>query len=392
VKVVLAAIRYPPAPGGAETHVQAIAAGLARRGHDVVVHTSDLLTEYPFERRADLPGEADGVRIVRHRAVRVAGAWTVMPGLHRAFLSDARGADVLHAHSYGYHQTVVAARVARRLGKPLVLTPHYHPPWSMEGGAGRRGLRSVFDAALGARVVRTAAVLVAVSRGELDEMSRRLPVRRERVAVIPNGFEAERYRERPDGAAFRKRFDLPGRAPLVVYAGRLASNKGLPTLIDAFARVRSDARLVLAGQDQGWRARLEAQARARGVLERVTFTAHLDAPTYRAALAAADVFALLSEWEAFGIVLLEAAASGAPSVATRVGGTSDVVLDGETGYLVPYGDPAAAADAIGRLLDDEPLRSRMGAAARARALAAPSWDDVVDRTLDVYASVLGRRS
>jgi len=387
LKIVLAAIRYPPSPGGAETHVAALAKRYHARGHDVVVHTSDLFTEYPFERRATLPDKVDGVRVVRHRARRLARAWTTMPSMPRALRADARDADVVHAHSYGYYQTVVAAREAKRAKRPFVFTPHFHPPWSMEGGAWRRLLRGAYDPLLGQRVVDAADRVIAVSSGELAEMRKHLRV--PEAVVIPNGFDAERYQEVPDGAPFRARFAL-GDAPVVLFAGRLASNKGLPTLLDAFAKLRDErARLVLAGQDQGWRPKLEARARALGVAERVQFAGHLDDASYRSALAAADVLALPSEWEAFGIVLAEAMACETPCVATRVGGAPDVVADGETGYLVPYGDAPALAEALARVLDDPARAARMGAAGRTRALREYAWDAVAERTLALYRELAG---
>ncbi|MFA5861223.1 MAG: glycosyltransferase family 4 protein [Candidatus Thermoplasmatota archaeon] len=386
-KVVLAAIRYPPAPGGAETHVAALAEGLAKRGHDVVVHTSDLFTEYPFERRSSLPDKVNGIPVVRHRAVRVGGAWTTMPSMGKALRAAANEADIIHAHSYGYYQTVVASREAKRAGKPFVFTPHFHPPWSMEGGAWRRALRSLYDPWLGQRVVDAASRVIAVSSGELEEM--RVHLRVPNAVVIPNGFHAAHYASVPDGAPFRARFGL-GDSPVVLFAGRLASNKGLITLLDAFARLRGDARLVLAGQDQGWRARLEEQARGLGIRERVTFTGHLDDGAYRSALSAADVLALPSEWEAFGIVLAEAMACGTPCVGTRVGGAPDVIVDEETGFLVPYGDAVALAKAFERILCDDALAARMGHAGRARAMQSYSWDAVVERTIALYAEV-GRR-
>ena len=382
MRVLLAAIRYPPAPGGAETHVQALAEGLARRGHEVVVHASDLHTEYPFVRR-ELPAEVNGVRVVRHRARRLLNAWTAMPTMPRALAKEEY--DLIHAHSYGYFQTVAAARSAAQKRRPFVFTPHFHPPWSMEGGAGRRGLRAAFDPTLGQYVVSRAARLIGVSSGEIAVMQRHLRLDASRVRVIPNGFHAERFRPPPDGARFRAAFGL-GDAPLVLFAGRLASNKGLPHLVRAWERVAPEqprARLVLAGEDQGWRGRLEAMTTLP-----LTFTGHLDEPTYRSALAAADLLVLPSEWEAFGIVLAEAAACGTPAIATRVGGAPDVVQDGVTGRLVEYGDVDALARAMRELLEDPALRARMGEAARARAFAGFAWDAVVERTEALYREFL----
>lgn len=381
VKIVLASVRYPPAPGGAETHVQALAEGLAARGHDVVVHTSDLYTEYPFVRR-ELPAVVNGVRVVRHRARRLANAWTIMPSMPRALREER--ADLFHAHSYGYYHTVVAARAAARAAR-FVFTPHFHPPWSMEGGAGRRGLRALFDPTLGQYVVSRADRLIGVSSGEIAVMQRHLRLRAERVRIIPNGFHGSRFVPTPDGEPFRRGFGL-GDAPLVLFAGRLASNKGLVPLVAAWELVAKEhprARLVLAGEDQGWRAKLEAMS---GVP--LLFTGHLDEATYRSALAAADVLVLPSEWEAFGIVLAEAAACGTPAVATRVGGAPDVVQDGVTGRLVEYGDASGLARALSELLADPAMRRRMGEAAKARAFAEYSWEAVVERTEQVYRELL----
>lgn len=378
MKVVLACVRYPPSPGGAETHVAALAEGLVKKGHDVVVHTSDLHTEYPFVRR-ELPTLVDGVRVVRHRARRLANAWTIMPSMPRALAAE--DADILHAHSYGYYHTVAAARVAARTKTPFVLTPHFHPPWSMEGGRARRALRGVFDPTLGQYVVSRAQRVIGVSSGEMGVMQRYARLDASKVTIIPNGFHAEKFRPTPDGATFRARFDL-GEAPVVLFAGRLASNKGLPQLVEAFEAVQKahpDARFVLAGEDQGWKARLAALARVP-----LLFTGHLDDETYRSALAAADLLVLPSEWEAFGIVLAEAMACGTPVVATRVGGAPDVVQDGVTGKLVEYGDVRALAGAMDALLADPSMRRRMGAAGQARAFAEYSWDAVVERTIRLY--------
>lgn len=386
MKVALAAIRYPPAPGGAETHVAALADGLVKRGHDVVVHTSDLFTEYPFARR-ELPTEINGVRIVRHKAQRWLGSWTAMPSMDKA-LRDER-ADILHAHSYGYYQTVSAARVARRAGSPFVFTPHFHPPWSMEGGALRRALRGVFDPMVGQPVVNAADRVVFVSSGERAEMKRHLRVPDERSVVIPNGFYPERFDPIPKGALFRDRYKIGASERLVVFAGRLASNKGLTVLVDAFSQLEAkNTRLVLAGEDQGWSQRLVEQATRLGVADRLVFTGHLDDATYRSCLAASDVFVLPSEWEAFGIVLAEAMACGVPCVATRVGGAPDVVKEGVTGRLVEFGDARALARALDSVLADRLVAFQLGAAGRLRALREFSWSAVVDRTVKLYEELV----
>lgn len=390
MRIVLSSVRYPPAPGGAEDHVAALAEGFVQRGHDVVVHTTDLFKEVPFERR-ELPAEVNGVRVVRHKAFTPGKTfhYTLPKGMLGALKRDAKGADILHTHSYGYFQTFASAMAKRATGTPLVFTPHFHPPWSMEGGRARKVMRSVYDPTFGRFVLKHADRVVAVSTGELDEMGKHLPLDLSRVTVIPNGFHQSRFTPAPSGAAFRDSLGVDATTPLVVFAGRLASNKGLHTLVRAFARLSDErALLVLAGEDQDQRAGLESLAGSLGVSKRLRFTGHLPDALYASSLAAADVFALPSEWEAFGIVLAQAMACGTPCVATRVGGAPDVVGDGATGLLVPYGDDKALASALARLLGDAGMRARMGEAGRERAFAEFSWDRVVDRTLALYEELL----
>ncbi len=405
MRVLELAVRYPPAPGGAETHVAAVAEGLQARGHDVEVWTSDLFKEVPFVRDKDLPTRVNGVKVRRFPAWTPGGEahYVVLRGLERALLARARDFDVIHAHSYGYHQTVAAALARRLKGVPFVFTPHFHPHWSMEGGARRSQLRWVYDRTVSRFVFNAADRVICVSSGEqrlLEEEN--VGLVRERVEVIPNGIHEARYDPVPDGDRFRRAYEVADDAELLVYAGRLASNKGLLGLVRALVHVREthpDARVILAGEDQDQGDHIRALAKELGVPDSVTITGHLPDDLYASALAAADVFVLPSEYEAFGIVLSEAMACRRAVVATRVGGAPEVVggsLDAagvevaEAGVLVPSKDPRALAEGIVRVLDDPALRARLGEAGRARVLARFTWNAVVDRVEGTLASAARR--
>src|SRR5574342_1338734 len=127
-RVIEACVRYPPARGGAETHVHALATRLKARGHDVTVYTSDLKTEFPMERLDGPYAEVDGVPVRRFRARSAPGSfhYVFYPSM-KAMLGEE--ADIYHAHSYGYHHTHLAAPAAKRHGRPCVYTPHFHPPY-----------------------------------------------------------------------------------------------------------------------------------------------------------------------------------------------------------------------------------------------------------------------
>lgn len=178
---------------------------------------------------------------------------------------------------------------------------------------------------------------------------------------------------------YRQRHGLAGKR-VIVSVGRLIPRKGHRTLIEAFPavlRAVPGARLLIVGEGPE-RPALEQLVLRRGLLGAVGFRASADDREVREAVASADVFALTPrndprEPEGFGIVYLEAAALGKPSVATRVGGVPEAVLDGETGFLIQPDAPDATAAALVKLLSDAELRERFGAAARARVARDFRW-------------------
>jgi glycosyltransferase involved in cell wall biosynthesis len=182
------------------------------------------------------------------------------------------------------------------------------------------------------------------------------PVHWHKLAIVRCGVEPARY-----GAAPRDRFGQH-----VLFIGRLAAVKGVPLLLEAFARVRPsypDARLTLVG-DGPDRAALEAQATTLGLTGTARFAGYRSQEEVAALLAEADMLVLPSFAEGLPVVLMEALASRIPVIATQVAAVAELVRDGETGYLVPPGDVESLADRIDRLLADPELCRRMGEAGR----------------------------
>jgi glycosyltransferase involved in cell wall biosynthesis len=224
------------------------------------------------------------------------------------------------------------------------------------------------------------------------------------IGVAYNGFDETIFRPLPPDSALREQF-APEGAPLIVYAGRLVTFKGLDHLLDAVAILNgrrpttddqrptaplaSPIHLLLVGEGPH-RASLERRAAELGIAGCVHFSGarpHADLPRY---YAIADAFAIPStDHETFCISACEAMACERPAVGTTVGGIPEVIRDGETGYLVPPADPAALAERLGALLCDAALRERMGKAGRAWTLEMFTWDGVIARMLACYEQALG---
>lgn len=246
--------------------------------------------------------------------------------------------------------------------------------------------------AMGRRVLREAAGVVAAGQypARMAEKVARcgLP-----TLVVPPGVDAQRFTPLDHEArlATRERLGLPIDVPLVLGVSRLVPRKGFDVVIDAVSQLDS-VHLALAG---GGRDRERLQRRARSLGERAHFLGRVSDDDLPALYASADVFAMACrdrwaglEAEGFGIVFLEAAACGVPSVAGRSGGSHEAVLDGETGYVVEPRDVGAVRDALARLLGDDQLRSRLGAAARRRADQAFSFDVLASRLAPLAAGDL----
>jgi glycosyltransferase involved in cell wall biosynthesis len=189
------------------------------------------------------------------------------------------------------------------------------------------------------------------------------------LAWSPNMCDVELYRSKP--ADTSTAWLAPGERG-VLFVGRLSAPKGIYDLFDAIPRVierHPDARFVLAGvaESDAMEPVIRAEADRRGIAHRITFLGSVEGRDKAAAYATCEMLVVPSWTEAFPLVIPEAMAAGLPVIATAVGAIPDFVTDGEDGFLVPPRDPAALADRISRLLEDEHLRRRIGERVRERA-------------------------
>jgi glycosyltransferase involved in cell wall biosynthesis len=216
-----------------------------------------------------------------------------------------------------------------------------------------------------------------------------------RIVVIHNGVNLTRFSAPAEPDRVRQEFGLDPGVPLVAVASRLSRLKGLEPFLEAAASVSrqsADARFLVIGEaaphDQPYLAELKTLAARLGLGDRVIFTGlRSDVPRL---IAGVNVAVMPSLNEALSNALLESMASGAPVVATRVGGTPEALVDGENGLLVPPGDAAALATAITRLLDAPELAARLGRAARQSIADRFSIERMTASTEDLYRRLLAR--
>ena len=385
MNILQGCVRYPPAPGGAETVVKAYSEGLRDLGHNVEVITTDLYTETPFVRK-EMPKQVNGINVTRHKAFTVSGEahYVLAPGMVQSFLS--KKADVIHTHSYGYFQNHAGWIRERFQSTPWVITPHFHPSWSMWGGSKRKTLREFYDTVVGKGTMETADLITCVSKHERDMLVSEIGLSEDNIKIIYNGINWEDWKVLPDKEIFRSQYPEVS-DKFVLFAGRLATNKGLSDLISAMKEVNQESvDLVIVGADMGLGKDLVKEASEKGV--KMHKLGHIDDATYRSVLASAEMLVLPSEYEAFGIVLLEAAAAETAVIGTNVGGIPEAMSPDKNGLIVEYNDVTNLAKSISNLLEDEKMSREMGSAGRIWAQNF-SWDSIVKELESVYSSIIG---
>lgn len=283
--------------------------------------------------------------------------------------------DVFHLHVGTGRENFDGARAARAAGVPAVVQTQ-HLPWMLSSPGKRppffRGLREVDR-------------LIAVSRAQ-GRTYERIGVPAERISTVPNGVGGRG--PGPGRLAAREALGLDPDQPVVMTVGRLVTMKGHRHLVDSTPDLLAafpDLVVLIAGEGH-LRAQLTEQVASLGVGDCVRLLGHR--PDARQLLDAADVFVLPSLHEGMPLVAMEAMAVSLPIVATRVTGSAEIVVDGETGLLVPAQDEPALGRALATLLADPALRARMGRAGHRRFLERFTRRRMATHTRAVYDRVL----
>lgn len=381
--------------GGPPVKVEALAKGLAQRGHSVTVLTAD----WGFEKRRenDFEGvssrrlpfgwtrDANGVQSIylptwfRYRTL----TWN--PAVGRYCRARLNQFDAVHI--FGLYDLLgpAVARACRKQGIPYVVEPIGMFVPIVRNIA----LKRVYHAIWGGKLFNQAAAVIATSQQEVAELAGG-GIPRERILLRRNGVMAPR--ELPKKGTFRRKYGVPEGGFMVLFLGRLSAKKSPELLLEAFASLPEEIGgrrlwLVFAGPDEaGMMAWLESQANKYGVGERVIFSGSVFGELKWAAYRDADVFVLPSQNENFGNTAAEAAASGTPVIVTENCGIAPLLMDA-AGIVVRH-ETSEVGKAVQEVLSDGELRERLAQGGR-RAAGRLGWEEPVAEMERLYLKLAG---
>lgn len=324
---------------------------LVKRGHEVVVFTSDAKD---FENRLGFEsGEVEGMSVCYFRNLSMFFVrWSklfVTLDLPKKMKSDLKSFDVVHAHEYTTYQNIVVHKFAKKYGVPYVLQAHGSLP-----KIGRQARKWLYDVFFGADLLKDASKVIALNQLEAEQY-KAVSVSEEKIEVIPNGIDLSEYADLPSKGVFKKKFGIDDDEKIVLFLGRIHKIKGIDILVKAFAKLidkLDGVRLVIVGPDDGYLGELEALIKALKIEDSVLISGPLYGRDKLEAYVDAYVYVLPSRYETFPMSILEAVACGTPLILTENCGIAEYFRD-KAGLVVKTDSHSLQEALLEMLMDRE---------------------------------------
>ncbi|MGA2218551.1 MAG: glycogen synthase [Terracidiphilus sp.] len=403
MRVGLFTREYPPEVyGGAGVHVDYLSRELAKE-IEVEVHCWG--RQHSNQANLHVRGAEPWSEITQGTEGKFKGALEAL-SLNLTQIKALQGIDIVHTHTW---YVSMAGYLAKKLyGVPFVLTTHSLEPlraWKAE----QLGSGYAMSSWMELTAIMDADAIVAVSQGTKEDILRAYPqVNPQRIQVIYNGIDLAEYQQTRNTQALID-YGVDPAVPYVLFVGRITRQKGVTHLVDAIRYLPPDTQVVLcAGAPDTPEIAAELRQKVEDARQHhpriVWIEKMVTKPEAIQLYSNARVFCCPSVYEPFGIINLEAMACRAPVVASATGGIKEVVVDGETGYLVPFDqDPQTSfptnpekfardlASGIQQLLDDQEKCRRFGDAGRRRVESIFSWTAIARQTIQLYESLIDKR-
>ncbi|MEM1510588.1 MAG: glycosyltransferase [Thermofilaceae archaeon] len=343
---------FPPAyafGGPVEVSYQ-ISKELVKRGHEVIVYTSDA-GNYSSRLNIESIKFIDGIEVHYFRNLSLASVKIlklfITPQLISHAKKEVKKFDVIHLHEYRTFQNIVVANYARKYGVPYVLQAHGSLPRIMPW----RRLKWVYDIFVGYWLLWGASKVIALTRVEARQY-KAMGVPEEKITIVPNGINLSEYANLPPKGLFKKKFNIKEEEKIILYLGRINKSKGLDLLAKAFKIVSKEfgnVRLVIVGPDDGYAATFSRLIASLGIEEKVLMTGFVKKEDKLAALVDSDVF-VTPRFSGFPVTFLEACLAGCPIITT-----SDELdwIHNNVGYVVESSPTALAKAILSIMKDDE---------------------------------------
>lgn len=373
---------FTPARGGVAVASCSISKYLAKRGHEVTVVTTDC----DFDK--GIFSDIGNIEVVPFHCSVNRGGVLIALGMGEHLNRIINSFDIVHVHHFRSFHNAQAILAANSRGVPSVLQPHGSIPLSIgTENFIEISMRYAFDLAVGRRMLRRSSAVLALTKREELQIGK-FGVDRERIHTLSTGIDWPSFVNLPKKGNFKEKYGIDTSENIILYLGRLHETKGIDLLLGAFkgvARRFSDARLVLAGPDDGFKRRLVSLTKTYNLEDRVLFAGFIDDRTRIEAYVDAATM-VLPKYSGFPATLLEACACGTPIVTTTSGDELDWI-DNKVGRVVGC-SANEIEEAVVDLLNNPDLRKSFGEEGRRIAEKDFSWSNLVGKLERIYEETI----
>lgn len=402
LNILQVAQRTYPAIGGVELHTAMISKKLVERGHKVTIavlnsidqrdcgfgikYVKPYLVTKPI--KPHLPKEEywNGVRILRFQSKAQFFTYYWSPDMLFWLINNIKKFDIVHTHSlrFSNNEFTVIAHILNKHKTPIVITCHDACALNYMGPLAST-LDVFYRKIIGRKLIQRFDRLIALTEENFHEHIKYLYAEPDKIRIVPNGIDFDKYDKLPNPSDLREKLENPEQ--VILFIGRFTPHKNPDKLISAFKKVSDKypkSHLLMIGKDYGMFG--YCKKLASDLKNQITLLESSPEEIKLKALALADICVVPSSYEGFGIVALEAQASGVPIIAAKKGGLKDVIINNVTGLHI---DPTSnqISNAIEYLLERPDLRSKMGIEAKTFAKEF-SWENVAIKLEKVYQDVM----
>lgn len=350
MKILYILNRFFPAIGGAEKHTYLLSKYLAKNGHDVTVYTTtstskndvtSLKLTPPFifnpAKRINPPREEviAGFNVVRYEMKLRFWSFNWVPDLFKDLKINVYNFDIIHAHGYHISSSVEGCYYSKKNGKPFILTAHdLIIPNDLPIEA--KIFKKIYDNSFGKYLLKNATMLIALTEDHVAQYTKRC-ASPDKIRIVPNAIELDNYLYGSQNSTSAFNYGISDDTKILLFVGRIDRYKGIQDVIECLpliAQVHPTIKFIVVGGDYGYRGVLEKLVENLELQNQVIFTGNILEEELIALYKRADIFVLPSKMEGFGIVLLEAMASGTLCIAYSIPSVRRVINDNVTGVLV----------------------------------------------------------
>ena len=379
--------------GGPVRVVYELAHKLAERDHEVTIYTTDVARGHRIgeSEKIIVAGDID-IRYFKCLSNYAASRFDLHLSrqMQTAFKREIGSFDIVHTHEWrGFHNACVW-HYARKYGIPYVLQAHGALPKALDQQSNIFVLaKHVSDAIINTRVLRDASKAIALTQAEALAYEE-LGVEKRNIAIVPNGLDLSQFEKLPARGTFREKYGIESNEKIVLFLARIHKTKGLELLLRAFCGLQNevaDAKLVIAGPDGGYLARVSADISRLGITDNVLLTGPLYGQAKLEAYVDAEAYVLPSSYDMFPVSPIEACACGVPTIVTNRCGFADAIEG--VGCVVDY-DADQLLSAMRLVITSAQLRDKMRIKGPAMVRERYDLEKVVDDLEQLYATCLRR--